>query len=146
MLVLSHVPASKYRSGPGFSPQIFFSRYILGLRWSDPVLGLKYHFYADSSSPALLSNLQSKLPIQDLHCRSRASLVDQLVKNLPAMWKTRVQSLGWEDPWRRERLPAPVFWYSPWDRKQSDTTEQLTLHFTSTFYFFSILSLWDLFG
>ena len=22
----------------------------------------------------------------------------QLVKNLPAVWKTQVQSLGWEDP------------------------------------------------
>ena len=29
---------------------------------------------------------------------SLASLVAQLVKNLPAMWKTCVQSLGWEDP------------------------------------------------
>ena len=29
---------------------------------------------------------------------SWASLVAQLVKNLPAMWKTWVQSLGWEDP------------------------------------------------
>ena len=27
-----------------------------------------------------------------------ASLVAQMVKNLPAMWKTCVQSLGWEDP------------------------------------------------
>ena len=27
-----------------------------------------------------------------------ASLVVQLVKNLPAMWKTWVRSLGWEDP------------------------------------------------
>ena len=27
-----------------------------------------------------------------------ASLVAQLVKNLPAMQETRVQSLGWEDP------------------------------------------------
>ena len=26
------------------------------------------------------------------------SLVVQLVKNLPAMWETQVQSLGWEDP------------------------------------------------
>ena len=33
-------------------------------------------------------------------------------------------------PWRRERLPTPVFWprefhglYSPWGRKESDTTE-----------------------
>ena len=29
---------------------------------------------------------------------SWASLVEQLVKNLPAMRKTWVQSLGWEDP------------------------------------------------
>ena len=28
---------------------------------------------------------------------SWASLVAQLVKNLPAMWETWVQSLGWED-------------------------------------------------
>ena len=27
-----------------------------------------------------------------------ASLAAQLVKNLPAMWETWVQSLGWEDP------------------------------------------------
>ena len=42
-----------------------------------------------------------------------ASLVAQLVKNVPVMRETRVQSLGWEDPkipWRRERLPTPVFW------------------------------------
>ena len=29
---------------------------------------------------------------------SWASLVVQLVKNLPAMWETWVQFLGWEDP------------------------------------------------
>ena len=29
---------------------------------------------------------------------SWASLVAQLVKNLPAMWETWVQSLAWEDP------------------------------------------------
>ena len=28
----------------------------------------------------------------------QASLVSQLVKNLPAMQETLVQSLGWEDP------------------------------------------------
>ena len=37
-------------------------------------------------------------------------------------------------PWRRERLSTPVFWpgefhgYSPWGRKESDTTERLSLH------------------
>ena len=28
----------------------------------------------------------------------QASLVAQSVKNLPAIWETWVQSLGWEDP------------------------------------------------
>ena len=47
-------------------------------------------------------------------------------------------------PWRRERLPTPVFWpgdfhglYGPCGRKELDTTEQLSLSlslgvFTST--------------
>ena len=33
----------------------------------------------------------------------------QLVENLPGMQETWVRSLGWEDTWRRERLPTPVF-------------------------------------
>ena len=52
---------------------------------------------------------------------SSVSLVAQLVKNLPAMQETPVRSLGWKIPWRKERLPTPVFWpggfhglYSPW--------------------------------
>ena len=61
---------------------------------------------------------------------SWASLVAQLAKNPPSLWETWVQSLGWEDPWRRERLPTPVFrpgefhgLYSPWGRKELDTPE-----------------------
>ena len=64
----------------------------------------------------------------------RASLVAQLVKNLPAMQETWVQSLGWEDPLERERLPTPVFWpgefhglYSPWGHKESDMIARLSL-------------------
>ena len=68
----------------------------------------------------------------------RASIVGQLVKNLPAMQETQVRVLGWEDPWRRKWQPDPVFWpgefhgqrsvagYSPWGHRESDTTEQLT--------------------
>ena len=44
----------------------------------------------------------------DIQC-PRASLVAQVVKNLPAMWETWVQSLGGKIPWRRERLPTPIF-------------------------------------
>ena len=40
---------------------------------------------------------------------SWASLVAQLVKNRPAMQETWVQSLGWDNPWRRESLPTPIF-------------------------------------
>ena len=38
-----------------------------------------------------------------------ASLVAQMVKNLPAMQETLVQFVGWKIPWRRDRLPTPVF-------------------------------------
>ena len=102
----------------------------------------------------------------------RASLIAQLVKNLPAMRETPVQFLqqqdllekGWAThfsilglslwlswlriclqcrrpgldpwvgkiPWRRERLPTPVFWprefhglYRPWCCKVLNTTEWL---------------------
>ena len=39
----------------------------------------------------------------------RASLVAQLVKNLPAMWETWVHSWVGKIPWRKEQLPTPVF-------------------------------------
>ena len=39
---------------------------------------------------------------------SWAFLVAQQVENLPAIRETWVLSLGWEDPWRKERLPTPV--------------------------------------
>ena len=41
---------------------------------------------------------------------SWASLVAQLVKNLPAMWETWGRSLGWEDPLEKGTATHPVFW------------------------------------
>ena len=38
-----------------------------------------------------------------------ASLVAQLVKNLPAVQETPIQFLVWEDPLEKDRLPTPVF-------------------------------------
>ena len=35
-------------------------------------------------------------------CNSGASLVVQMVENLPAMPETRIQTLGWEDPLEKE--------------------------------------------
>ena len=55
-----------------------------------------------------------------LHLKSWASLVAQLVNNLPAMEETPVQFLGWEDLWRRGRLPTLVFLGFP---DESDSKE-----------------------
>ena len=37
-------------------------------------------------------------PVRAIFISAGASLVPQMVKNLPAMQETQVQSLGWEDP------------------------------------------------
>ena len=37
-----------------------------------------------------------------------ASLVAQVVKDLPAMQETWVQPLGWEEPLQKEWQPTPV--------------------------------------
>ena len=61
---------------------------------------------------------------------SWASLVAQLVKNLPAIQETWVQSLVWEDPLEKEKaihssiLPGEFHrLYSPWGCKKSDVNE-----------------------
>jgi len=66
--------------------------------------------------------------------KQRASPVAQLVKNLPVMQETWVQSRAEKIPWRREKVSTPVFWpvefhglYNPWGCKELDTTEQLSL-------------------
>ena len=60
-----------------------------------------------------------------------------MVKHLPAMRETRVQSLGGEDPPEKGmathssilawRIPwtRSLVGYSPWGHKESDTTERL---------------------
>ena len=63
-----------------------------------------------------------------------ASLVAQLVKNLPAMQETWVQSLGWGAPLEKKMATCSsiLAWRSPWTEEpgglqstgpQSDTTE-----------------------
>ena len=50
-----------------------------------------------------------------------ASLVVQMVKNLPAMQATQVQSLGWEDPLEKEMATHSgiLAWEIPWTEKPS---------------------------
>ena len=65
----------------------------------------------------------------------QASLVAEMVKNLPAMQETWIRSLGQEDPLEKGMATTPAFsprefhgqrslaGYSPWGHKESDTTE-----------------------
>ena len=55
---------------------------------------------------------------------SWASLVAQMLKELPAMWKTWVQSLDWEDPLEKGKAThsSILAWRIP-DHKQLDMTE-----------------------
>ena len=45
-----------------------------------------------------------------------AYLVAQIVKSLPAMWETQVQSLDWEDPLEKEMAThsSTLAWKIPW--------------------------------
>ena len=72
---------------------------------------------------------------------NRASLVAQMLKRLPTMWETWVQSLGREDLLEKEMAPhsSILAWkipwmgnlvgYSRWGHKELDMTERI--HFTS---------------
>ena len=64
---------------------------------------------------------------------SWAYLVAQLIKNLPVMSEAWVQSLGWEDSLEKGTVTHAgiLDWRIPWTwgRKESDTTERLSLHY-----------------
>ena len=66
-------------------------------------------------------------------CMFRASLIAQLVKNLPAMWETPVQFLCWEDPLEKGQAThfSILAWRIPWTVHgiaKNQTTEWLS-HF-----------------
>ena len=71
-------------------------------------------------------------PQSDIH----VSYMPQMVKNLPVLQETQVQSLGQKDPlekamathssilpWRIPQTERRLADYSPWDHKESNTTD-----------------------
>ena len=56
------------------------------------------------------------LGMKDLKKTNWASLVAQLVKNLPAIWENWVQSLGWEDSLEKGKATHSniLAWRIPW--------------------------------
>ena len=65
---------------------------------------------------------------------NRASLIAQLVKNLPVIQETPVRLLGWEDPLEKGKvtLPSTLAWripYSPWGHRVGHNWATFTLFF-----------------
>ena len=97
----------------------------------------------NAGNPSLISELERSAGdgiVYPLQC-SWASLVAQLVKNLPAMWESWVRSLGWEDPPEKGKAThsSILAWRIP--RSVSSMGSQRVGHnwATFTFAFTSIL-------
>ena len=109
-----------YRQGFLTSPH--FQGYLTGFSFCGQST---YWLMSTHFSWPSFSSLWSRLPM--------ASLIAQLVKNPSAMWETCFDAWVGKIPWRRERLPTPIFrpeefhgLCSPWGLKGSDTTERLS--------------------
>ena len=96
------------------------------------------------SVDTMITSFQAIIPlrIDSIQCENRASLVAQMVKRLPAMRETRVQSLGWEDPLEKEMathssiLAWKISWMEPGrlqsmgsQRVRHQLTDFTSLHF-----------------
>ena len=63
----------------------------------------------------------------DKLCKLWASLMTQMVKNLPAMQETWVRSLGWEDP-LEEEMATPSMDRRAWQATVHGVTKSQTQH------------------
>ena len=84
-------------------------------------------------------NTTEQLSLFTFILTTRASLVAQLVRNLPAMWETWVRSLGWEDPLENGKAThsSILAWRIPWTTcivhgVTKSQTQLSNLHFTSS--------------
>ena len=93
-----------------------FSLPLLGIAFPDSSVGKESA--CNAGDPGLVPGLRRSTGegIGYPHQYSWASLVAQLVKNLPAMWETWVRSLGWEDPLEKGQAThsSILAWRIPW--------------------------------
>ena len=95
------------RSLVGYSPW--------GRKESDTTERLHFHFLYQLSHQSLELAIKNHLFLLKYNCFG-ASLVAQLVKNLPTMRETWVQSLDWEDPLEKGKAThsSILAWRIPW--------------------------------
>ena len=141
-------------------PTYFFSEYIFVLWYIRIVqevlafifivsafLSSSVDFFQQNALSVLIPGV-GRVGVKDLQyeylevskLQSWASLVTQMVKNLPAVQETQVQSLDWEDLLKKGLATHTVFLpgefhgqrslvdCSPWSRKESDVIERLNTH------------------
>ena len=71
-----------------------------------------------------------------------ASLVAQLVKNLPAVQETWIQSLGWEDPLEKRKAThsSILAWRIPWTENSMGSQSRTQLNDFKNFFLNDVLS------
>ena len=73
--------------------------------------------------------------------KSWASLVAQMVKNLPTMWETQVQTLGQENALKKRMatLSNILAWRIPWTEEPGGLQSMVSL-----FFYISEMNNWNL--
>ena len=69
----------------------------------------------DCPRPEVVHGCRTEADYMELSAKT-SFLVAQMAKNLPAMWETQVQSLGWEDPLEKGMAihSSILAWRIPW--------------------------------
>ena len=120
-----------------FNQVVFFVVKLYEFLYPDSSVGTESA--CNAGDPGLISGLGRSpgegigYPLQ----YSWASLVAQLVENLPAMWETWVRPLGWEDPLEKRKATCSgiLAWRILWAIQSMGVTKRWTqlsdFHFTS---------------
>ena len=100
-----------------------------------------YHQTQFSIHHTQFSICSEKTRVSTFLRRKRPSLVAQMVKNLPAIWETWVQSLGQEDPLEKEMAThsSTLAWRIPWTEEAGRLQSmglQIGTRLSDTFTFF----------
>ena len=92
---------------------------VLLLEWNSTIVAWEFASKVIFSLPRKIKKSFSRhfaFVIMESSAPYWASLVAHTIKHLPTMWKTRVQSLGWEDCLEKEMAThsSILAWKIPW--------------------------------